>query len=76
LQNFLVFSNTGVNFRTGVMARWSGQRDRNGHGIPGVVADSGAGAARGGRQPECVRCRRARAPRVRERWKMPGVLRG
>jgi hypothetical protein len=27
-------------------------------GIPGVVADSGVGAAGGGRRPECGRCRR------------------
>jgi hypothetical protein len=35
------------------MARRTGRRDRGGRGIPGVVADNGVGAARGGRRPEC-----------------------
>jgi hypothetical protein len=41
------------------MARRTGQRDRGMPGIPGEVADSGIGAARGERhRPECGRCRR------------------
>jgi hypothetical protein len=40
------------------MARRTGRRDRGVRGIPDVVADSGAGAACVGRQPECRRCRR------------------
>jgi hypothetical protein len=43
---FLGFSDTGVNFGTVVMARRASRRDRGGCGIPGVVADSGVGAAR------------------------------
>jgi hypothetical protein len=54
----LGFSDTVVNSGTAMMARRFGRRDRGGRGIPGVVADSDAGAARGGRRPECVRCRR------------------
>jgi hypothetical protein len=51
---------SGVNviFGTAVMARRTGRRDRGVRGIPSVVADRGAGAARDGRQPECGRCRR------------------
>jgi hypothetical protein len=42
-----------------VMARRTGRWDRGMPGIPGEVADSGAGAARGERRwPECGRCRR------------------
>jgi hypothetical protein len=41
-----VFSDTGVNSGMAVMARRTGRRDRGGCGIPGVVADSGVGAAR------------------------------
>jgi hypothetical protein len=41
------------------MARRIGRRDRGMPGIPGEVADSGTGAARGERWwPECGRCRR------------------
>jgi hypothetical protein len=39
------FLDTGVNSGTAVMARRTGQRDRGKSGIPGKVADSGAGAA-------------------------------
>jgi hypothetical protein len=38
-------------FGTAVMARWTGRRDRGVRGIPGVVADHDAGAARDGRWP-------------------------
>jgi hypothetical protein len=48
LRIFLVFSDTGVNSRTAVMARLTGRWDRGVHGIPGVVADRGAGATRDG----------------------------
>jgi hypothetical protein len=57
LRIFLGFSDTGVNSGTMVMARQTGRRDRSVRGIPGVVADRGAGAARDGRQPERRRCR-------------------
>jgi hypothetical protein len=49
LQGFLV-SGVSVIFGTTVMARRTGRWDRGMRGIPGVVADSGAGAARGGWQ--------------------------
>jgi hypothetical protein len=54
---FSGFSGVGVIFGTAVMARWTGRRDRGVHGIPGVVADRGAGAARDERRPERRRCR-------------------
>jgi hypothetical protein len=57
LRIFLGFSDTGVNSGMAVMARRTGQRDRGVRGIPGVVADRGAGTARDGRQPERKRCR-------------------
>jgi hypothetical protein len=44
------FSDIGVNSGTAVMARRTGRRDRGMPGIPGEVADSGAGAARGERR--------------------------
>jgi hypothetical protein len=44
------FSDTGVNSETAVMARRTGRWDRGIPGIPGRVADSGAGAARGERR--------------------------
>jgi hypothetical protein len=44
------FSGAGVISGTAVMARRAGQRDRGKPGIPGEVADSSAGAARGERQ--------------------------
>jgi hypothetical protein len=47
-----------VIFGTTVMARRTGRRDHGVRGIPGVVADRGAGAARDGRWPGCGRCRR------------------
>jgi hypothetical protein len=50
LRIFLGFSDTGVNSGTAVMARRTGQQDRGVCGIPGVVADRGAGAARDGRR--------------------------
>jgi hypothetical protein len=58
LRIFLGFSDTGVNSGTVVMARRTGWRDRGVHGIPGVVANRGAGAVRDGRRPERRRCRR------------------
>jgi hypothetical protein len=58
LRIFLGFSDTGVNSGTGVMSRRTGRRDRGVRGIPGTVADRGAGAARDGRRPERRRCRR------------------
>jgi hypothetical protein len=58
LWSFPGFSDTGVNSGTTVMARRPNRRDRGGRVIPSVVADSGTGVARGGRQPECGRCRR------------------
>jgi hypothetical protein len=57
LRIFLGFSDTGVNSGTAVMARRTGRRDRGVRGIPGVVADRGAGATRDGRRPERRRCR-------------------
>jgi hypothetical protein len=45
LRIFLGFSDTGVNSGTAVMVRRAGQRDRGVRGIPGVVADRGAGVA-------------------------------
>jgi hypothetical protein len=51
LRIFLGFSDTGVNSGTTVMARRTGRRDRGVRGIPGVVADHGAGAARDGDGP-------------------------
>jgi hypothetical protein len=50
-------SGVSVIFGTTVMARRTSRRDRGVGGIPGVVADSSAGAAGGGRRPECGRCR-------------------
>jgi hypothetical protein len=56
---FSGFSGAIVIFGTAVMARRTGRRDRDMPGIPGEVADSGAGAARGERWwPECGQCRR------------------
>jgi hypothetical protein len=52
------FSDTGVNSGTAVMARRTDRRDRCVRGIPGVVADRGAGATRDERWPERRRCRR------------------
>jgi hypothetical protein len=48
LRIFLGFSDTGVNSGTAVMARWTVRRDRGVRGIPGTVADRGAGVARVG----------------------------
>jgi hypothetical protein len=48
LRIFLGFSDTGVNSGTAVMARRTGRRDRGVRGIPGTVADRGAGEARVG----------------------------
>jgi hypothetical protein len=68
LRIFLGFSDTGVNSETAVMARRTGRRDRVVRGIPGVVADRGAGATRDGRRPKRRRCRRdSRHARRRER---------
>jgi hypothetical protein len=51
-------SSFSVIFGMAVMARRSGLRNRCMRGIPGMVADRGAGAARDGRWPGCGRCRR------------------
>jgi hypothetical protein len=61
-------SDTGEISGTAVMARRTGRRDRGVRGIPGAVADSGAGVAGGGRRPECAVPAgfAACAPRVRE----------
>jgi hypothetical protein len=45
---FLGFSDTDVNSGTVVMARRTGRWDRGRRGIPGTVADRGAGVARVG----------------------------
>jgi hypothetical protein len=45
LRIFLGFSDTSVNSGTAVMARRTGRRDLGVRGIPGVVADRGAGVA-------------------------------
>jgi hypothetical protein len=45
------FPGVGVIFGTAVMARRTGRRDRGVRGIPVVVADRGAGAARVGDGP-------------------------
>jgi hypothetical protein len=68
LRIFLGFSDTGVNYGTAVMARRTGQRDRGVRGIPGVVADRGAGATRRAtaRAQEVPAGFAARAPMVRE----------
>jgi hypothetical protein len=58
LRIFLGFSDTGVNSGMAVMARRTGRWNRGVRGIPGVVADRGAGAARDGRRPERRWCRR------------------
>jgi hypothetical protein len=42
------FPGVGVIFRTAVMVRRSGRRDRGMRGISGTVADHGAGVARMG----------------------------
>jgi hypothetical protein len=55
---FSGFLGVSVIFGTAVMARRTGRWDRGVRGIPGVVADSGAGEASGRRWPECGRCRR------------------
>jgi hypothetical protein len=47
-----------VIFGTAVMARRTCRRDRGVHGIPGVVADRGAGVARNGRWLGCGWCQR------------------
>jgi hypothetical protein len=58
-----------------VMARRAGRRDRGKYGIPGEVADSGAGAARGERRSAVSAGFAARTPREGEREKMIGVSR-
>jgi hypothetical protein len=79
LRIFLGFPDTGINFGTAVMAKRIGRRDCGVRGIPGVVADRGAGAARDGRWPGCGRCQQdSRHERQRggERGKTTGVLKG
>jgi hypothetical protein len=46
-----LFPGVGVIFGTAVMARRTGRRDRGVRGIPGTVADRGAGVARVGDGP-------------------------
>jgi hypothetical protein len=48
---FPVFSGVRGIFGTAVMARRTGRRDHGVRGIPGAVADRGAGAARVGDGP-------------------------
>jgi hypothetical protein len=48
LRIFLGFSDSSVNSGTAVMVGRAGRRDRGMHGIPGTVADRGAGVARVG----------------------------
>jgi hypothetical protein len=74
------FSDTGVISGTAVMARRAGRRDRGKSRIPGEVADSGTGAARGERWwPErwwaVPTGFAARAPREGERKKVTGASR-
>jgi hypothetical protein len=45
------FSGVSVIFGTAVMVRRTGRRDRDVRGIPGAMADRGAGAARVGDGP-------------------------
>jgi hypothetical protein len=75
LVEFFGFSSVGIISGTAVMARRAGQRDRGVRGIPGAVADSGAGVAGDGRRPECGRCRRdsRHARRGWEREMVTGV---
>jgi hypothetical protein len=65
-------SGVGVIFGTTVMARRTGRRDRGVRGIPGTVADRGAGVARVGAGPSAggageIRGTRAEGERVRRR---------
>jgi hypothetical protein len=57
------------------MARWAGRRDHGKPKIPGKVADSGAGEARGERWWAVPAGFAARAPRVEGREKMTGASR-
>jgi hypothetical protein len=59
-----------------VMERRADQRDRGVRGIPGVVADRGAGAARDGRRPERRRCRRDSRHALRRGERTAGVSKG
>jgi hypothetical protein len=69
-------SGVSVIFETAVMASQTGQRDRGVRGIPGVVADRGAGAARDGRRPERRRCRRDSRHARRGEKNQPGFRKG
>jgi hypothetical protein len=71
-------SGVSVIFRMTVMARRTGRRDCGVRGILGAVVDSGAGAAGGGRRPECGRCRQdsRHARRGWEREKTTRVSKG
>jgi hypothetical protein len=73
LRIFLGFSDTSVNSGTAVMARRTGRRDRGMRGIPGVVANRGAGATRDGRRPERRRCRRDSRHAHRRERNRPGL---
>jgi hypothetical protein len=70
------FSDTGVNSGMAVMARRTGRQDRGVRGIPGVVADHGAGATRDGRRPERRRCRRDSRHARRGGKNRPGFRKG
>jgi hypothetical protein len=69
-------SGVGVIFGTAVMARRIGWRDRGVRGIPGVVADRGAGVTRDGRRPERRRCRQDSRHARRRGERTIGVLKG
>jgi hypothetical protein len=74
---FSGFSGVGVIFGTVVMARRTGRRDRDVRGIPGVVADRGAGTACDGRCPGRRRCRRdSQYARRRGERERPGFRKG
>jgi hypothetical protein len=67
----------GVIFGTAVMARWTGRRDRGMCGIPGAVANHGAGVACVGAGPSAGGAGGIRGTRVegeRGRWR-PGFRR-
>jgi hypothetical protein len=76
LRGFPGLSDIAVISGTTVMARRTDRRDRGVRGIPSAVADNGAGAAGGGRRPECGRCRRNSRHARRGRGKTIGVSKG
>jgi hypothetical protein len=76
LRIFLGFSDTGVNSETAVMARRTGRRDHGVRGIPGVVADRGAGATGDGRRPERRQCQQDSRHAHRGEKNRPGFRKG